>query len=90
MVATVLANGLNLRLYVEWLLEQMPNAGTLTDEVVDGFLPWSANVPDSCRLEPDKAERARERASEAILDVDRDVLDDEMANNEAEESGQSS
>ena len=62
MVATVLANGLNLRLYVEWLLEQMPNAGAFTDEVVDGFLPWSASVPDSCRLEPDKAERARERA----------------------------
>lgn len=59
--AAVLANGLNLRLYVEWLLEQMPNAGAFTDEVVD--LPWSASVPDSCRLEPDKAERARERAS---------------------------
>lgn len=44
MVATVLANGLNLRLYVEWLLEQMPNAGALTDEVVDGFLPWSECV----------------------------------------------
>lgn len=89
MVATALANGLNPRLYVEWLLEQMPNAGALTDEVVDGFLPWSASVPDSCRIEPGKAGRARERASEAILDVDRDVLDDEMANNEAEESGQS-
>lgn len=57
----------------------MPNAGAFTDEVVDGFLPWSASVPDSCRLEPDKAERARERASEAILDVDRDVLDDERS-----------
>lgn len=89
-VATALANGLNPRLYVEWLLTEMPNAGHLTDEVVDGFLPWSASVPDSCRLEPGKAERARERASEAILDVDRDVLDDEMANNEAEGSGQSS
>lgn len=62
-LTTVLTNGLNLRLYVEWLLEQMPNAGAFTDEVVDGFLPWSASVPDSCRLEPDKAERARERAS---------------------------
>ena len=58
MVATALANGLNPRLYVEWLLEQMPNAGALTDEVVDGFLPWSASVPDSCRIEPGKAGRA--------------------------------
>lgn len=89
-VATALANGLNPRLYVEWLLTEMPNAGELTDDVVDGFLPWSDGVPDSCRLEPGKAEKARERASEAILDVDRDVLDDEMANNEAEDSEQSS
>lgn len=89
-VSTARANGLNPRLYVEWLLAEMPNAGELTDEVVDGFLPWSGSVPDSCRVSPAEAERARERASEAVLDVDRDLLDDEMANNEAEDRGRSS
>ncbi|MFR5982203.1 MAG: transposase domain-containing protein [Bifidobacterium longum] len=44
---TAKANGLNPRLYVEWLLTEMPNAGELTDEVVDSFLPWSDRVPES-------------------------------------------
>lgn len=46
---TAKANGLNPRLYVEWLLTEMPNAGELTDEVVDSFLPWSDRVPESCK-----------------------------------------
>ena len=44
---TAKANGLNPRLYVEWLLTEMPNTGELTDEVVDSFLPWSDRVPES-------------------------------------------
>lgn len=81
MVSTARANGLNPRLYVEWLLTEMPNAGELTDDVVDGFMPWSDRVPESCRLAPGGREKAEEAASEPLLDVDRDVLDDEMANN---------
>lgn len=30
---------LNPRLYLEWLLPELPNAGKLTDEVLDNFLP---------------------------------------------------
>ena len=54
---TAKANGLNPRLYVEWLLTEMPNAGELTDEVVDSFLPWSDRVPESCKLDPAAAEK---------------------------------
>ena len=35
----------------------MPNAGELTDEVVDSFLPWSDRVPESCKLDPAAAEK---------------------------------
>lgn len=38
----------------------MPNAGELTDEVVDSFLPWSDRVPESCKLDPAAAEKAKE------------------------------
>lgn len=40
-VETARANGLEPRAYVEWLLEEMPAAGELTDGVLDGFLPWA-------------------------------------------------
>ena len=33
----------------------MPNAGELTDEVVDSFLPWSDAVPASCRMDAQAA-----------------------------------
>ncbi|TCD86192.1 IS66 family transposase [Bifidobacterium longum] len=56
---TAKANGLNPRLYVEWLLTEMPNAGELTDEVVDSFLPWSDRVPESCKLDPAAMETSR-------------------------------
>ena len=37
----------------------MPNAGELTDEVVDSFLPWSDRVPESCKLDPAAMETSR-------------------------------
>lgn len=51
MASTAIANGLSPRLYVERLLEEMPYADKLVDEVVDGFLPWSPSVTDSCRMD---------------------------------------
>jgi hypothetical protein len=79
---TAVANGINPRLYIEWLLEQMPNAEELTDAVVDSFLPWSDCVPESCRMSKAKVCHAQESMNKPILEVDRDLLDDEMKNNE--------
>lgn len=81
---TAKANGLNPRLYVEWLLTEMPNAGELTDEVVDSFLPWSDRVPESCKLDPAAAEKAKEIPDDFIINIDPDAFDDEMANNAEE------
>lgn len=81
---TAKANGLNPRLYVEWLLTEMPNAGELTDEVVDSFLPWSDRVPESCKLDPAAAEKAKEMPDDFIINIDPDAFDDEMANNAEE------
>lgn len=81
---TAKANGLNPRLYVEWLLTEMPNAGELTDEVVDSFLPWSDRVPESCKLDPAAAENAKEMPDDFIINIDPDAFDDEMANNAEE------
>ncbi len=39
-VTTARANGLDNERHIEWLLTEMPNAGELTDEVVDGFLAY--------------------------------------------------
>ena len=66
---TAKANGLNPRLYVEWLLTEMPNAGELTDEVVDSFLPWSDRVPESCKLDPAAAEKAKEMPDDFIINI---------------------
>lgn len=81
---TAKANGLNPRLYVEWLLTEMPNAGELTDEIVDSFLPWSDRVPESCKLDPAAAEKAKEMPDDFIINIDPDAFDDEMANNAEE------
>ena len=72
------------QLYVEWLLTEMPNAGELTDEVVDSFLPWSDRVPESCKLDPAAAEKAKEMPDDFIINIDPDAFDDEMANNAEE------
>ena len=50
-MVTAKLNGLRPRDYVEWVLTEMPNAGELTDEVVDRFLPWSEHVPPSCKVD---------------------------------------
>jgi len=50
-------------------------------ETVVSFMPWSANVPDSCELDPKAAEKAREMPDDFIIDINPNVFDDEMANN---------
>ncbi len=47
----------------------MPNAGELTDEVVDSFLPWSDRVSESCKLDPAAAEKAKEMPDDFIINI---------------------
>ena len=82
--ASPAAGAADSRLYVEWLLTEMPNAGELADEVVDSFLPWSDRVSESCKLDPAAAEKAKEMPDDFIIKIDPDVFDDEMANNAEE------
>lgn len=71
-------NGLNPRLYLEWLLETMPNTEGLDDNaVIDQLLPWSEHVPDSCKLSPKAAATAIEMADDSIIDIDPEVFDTE-------------
>lgn len=77
-VTTAKMNGLNPRLYLEWLLETMPNTKGLDDNaVVDQFLPWSEHIPDSCKLSSKAATTAAKMADAPIIDIDPDVFDTE-------------
>lgn len=84
-VTTAKMNGLEPRAHIEWLLTEMPNAGELTDEVVDGFLPWSDKVPQECKLKPEVWEKVREMRDEPILNVDPAVFEDEVEYGPAED-----
>ena len=76
-VTTARANGLNPRLYMEWLLERMPNTRHIDDlKVLEGFMPWSPSVPDGVRMSPAEVERAWELATEPILDMDPEKFDE--------------
>lgn len=73
-VSTARANGLVPRLYIEWLLTEMPNTGNVaSDEALDTFMPWSSAVPESIRANPGTPLDAPD---DAIVDVDPYFLDD--------------
>ena len=66
-VATAKANGLNPRKYVQWLLEEMPNAENPDDPAhLDSLMPWSESVPAEVRLKP----KAAKMADDPIIDID--------------------
>jgi transposase len=46
---TAKANGLNVYLYLLYLLTEMPKAGALNDDVLERCLPWSPSLPEWCR-----------------------------------------
>ena len=50
-ITTARACGLDDRRYVEWLLTEMPNDPALRAKGADAsrYLPWSPDVPGSCR-----------------------------------------
>lgn len=69
-VVTAKLNGLNQRAYVEWLLTEMPDDERLGEPGrIDRYLPWSGEVPDACRLSPEKAKEAAEMPDEPIVDA---------------------
>ena len=70
-VVTAKANGLNPRKYVQWLLEEMPNAENPDDPAyLDSLMPWSESVPAEIRLKPKAAEEAAKMADDPIIDMD--------------------
>ena len=69
-VTTTKANGLNPRKYVQWLLEEMPNAADPDDPAyLDSLMPWSESVPTEIRLRPAAAEAAK-MADDPIVNKD--------------------
>lgn len=76
-VTTARANGLMPMRYLEWLLDAMPNTPDVDDPgVLDGFMPWSPSVPDSCRMTPAES-AAPDPMGEPVADVDPGTLDEE-------------
>jgi transposase len=50
LVETAKENGLNPLAYLTYLLEQLPNREIWNQAKLDELLPWSATIPDSCRV----------------------------------------
>ena len=48
-IETAKENQLNPLLYLTYLLEQLPNIDRDDIEKLDALLPWSKDLPDSCR-----------------------------------------
>ena len=75
-VTTARANGLMPMRYLEWLLEKMPNTPDVEDALIlEGFMPWSPGVPESCRMTPAEAAKPDPMA-EPLVDVDPNALDE--------------
>ena len=69
-VVTAKLNGLNQRAYLEWLLAEMPNDARLSEPGrIDRYLPWSDDVPETCRLVPrGEVDEAEALPDETIVD----------------------
>ncbi|MDO4798784.1 MAG: hypothetical protein Q4A01_12285, partial [Coriobacteriales bacterium] len=70
-VTTARANGLDDRGYVEWLLAEMPNDPDLRQRGADvsRYLPWSPDVPGSCRAAGAHFRKDLEEAGEPVVDL---------------------
>ena len=67
-VSSARANGVVPQKYLAWLLSEMPNTESFDDEVtIDRFMPWSAAVPQECRMAP---EESRLTPDDPIIDID--------------------
>ena len=71
------ANGLNPRKYVQWLLEEMPNAADPGEPAyLDSLMPWSESVPADIRLNPEAAKEAVTMPDDPIIDIDPSAFSD--------------
>lgn len=69
-VVTAKLNGLNQRAYLEWVLSEMPNDERLREPGrIDRYLPWSDDVPDSCRLTTSRVDEEAALPDEPIVDA---------------------
>ena len=69
-VVTAKLNGLNQRAYLEWLLTEMPSDPRLGEPGrVDRYLPWSDDVPASCRLTAGRVDEGAALPDEPIVDA---------------------
>ena len=70
MVTTARACGLDDRSYVEWLLSEMPNDPALRAGGADvsRYLPWSPEVPESCRAAGARFREELEEAGRPVVD----------------------
>ena len=74
---TARANGLMPMRYLEWLLTELPNTPGADDpSVLERFMPWSPEVPESCRMTPAEAAEPDPMA-EPLVDVDPNALDED-------------
>lgn len=65
------SNGLNPRKYVQWLLEEMPNAADPGDPAyLDSLMTWSESVPTGTRLKPEAAKKTARMADDPIIGID--------------------
>jgi transposase len=49
-IETAKENGLNPFEYLKYLFEQLPNLDTKHLENMDALLPWSATLPEICKI----------------------------------------
>ena len=61
LVETAKANGLKPYIYFQYLLSRMPNLDFKNNpEKLESLLPWSADLPEDCRLPADSAKNSQE------------------------------
>lgn len=64
-LALTKASGLNPRKYLEWLLEEMPNAEDPGGPAyLDSLMPWPGSVPEGIGLKPAAAAEAAKMADD--------------------------
>jgi transposase len=49
-VETAKENGINPFVYLTYLFDTLPNVDIKNEEIIDSMLPWSATLPESCRV----------------------------------------